>query len=64
MIRETIIATMGHALPVRQACLSQHSMLSMTGIHFVDEETEIQSSSLPRLSGFLRVAVQNWESDY
>lgn len=54
---------MDQALIVRQACLLQHSMLSMTGIHFVDEETEIQRSRLPRLPDFLRVAAQNWESD-
>ena len=64
IICENIIGTMDQALIVCQACLLQHSMLSVTGIHFVDEETEVQRSSLPRLSGFLRVAAQSWESDY
>ena len=63
VIHENIIATMDQALIVCQACLLQHSMLSMTGTHFVDEETEIQRSHLPRLPDFLRVAAQNWESD-
>ena len=63
VIHENIITPMDQALIVRQTCLLQHSMLSVTGIHFVDEETEIQRSHLPRLPDFLRVAAQNWESD-